>query len=126
MLELSSREMFPVHSEVGFEDTVNSTWHPRALLPERKVHVMVTLSPSTSTDADCTSVVSAYGRVNCYELVKFKGHRSTVDHLSKHTGTRGVQINLKCSDNCIQIVLVYIVMSNFSKSSQVWKDRLKH
>ena len=64
VLELLSREMFPVHSGVGLEDTVNSTWHPRALLPERKVQVMVTLSPSTSTDADCTLVVSAYGRVN--------------------------------------------------------------
>ena len=64
MLELLSREMFPVHSGVEFEDAVNSTWHPRALLPERKVQVMVTLSPSTSTDADCTAVVSACGRVN--------------------------------------------------------------
>ena len=56
--------MFPVHSGVEFEDAVNSTWHPCALLPERKVQVMVTLSPSTSTDADCTSVVSACGREN--------------------------------------------------------------
>ena len=56
--------MFPVHSKVEFEDTVMTTLHPRALLPERKVQVMVTLFPSTSTDADCTSVVSACGRVN--------------------------------------------------------------
>ena len=64
MLESFSREMFPVHSGVGLEDTVMTTLHPRALLPERKVQVMVTLSPSTSTDADCTAVVSACGRVN--------------------------------------------------------------
>ena len=64
MLTLFSREMFPIHSGVEREDTVMATLHPRALLPERKVQVMVTLFPSTSTDADCTAVVSACGRVN--------------------------------------------------------------
>ena len=64
VLESFSREMFPVHSGVGLEDTVMTTLHPRALLPERKVQVMVTLFPSTSTDADCTAVVSACGREN--------------------------------------------------------------
>ena len=72
--------MLPVHSGVGLEDTVITTWHPRALLPGRKVQVMVTLSPSTSTDADCTSVVSVCAKVND-NMIKFKASYSRAIHV---------------------------------------------